>query len=445
MKYAIVLPDGAADEPLPQLGGRTPLEAASIPNMDWVALHGRLGRVVTVPAGYTPGTDVATLSLLGYDPDTCYSGRAPIEAAARGLTAGPDELIFRCNFVTIEDGLMKDFTADHISQDEADRLIADLNRLASGCAAFSPGWPTSSEVGDTNSSGDSRPPRLKPWATQGGADAHETPQQGNPALRGCRFHSGVSYRNLMIASGASDLKLECAPPHDIPNQPVADHLPRGDGQQRVRAIMRRAAEMLQDHEVNRVRREQGRPLVSDIWLWGQGRPVELEPFAKRFGVSGAVITGVDIIRGLAVMMGMKLIEVPGATGYLDTNYAGKGEGAVRALDNYDLVVVHVEAPDEAGHLGDADEKIKALERIDELIVGPLLDALRKHDKWRILIAPDHPTPCTTTAHDATPPPFCFAGTGVKPERKRPFSEKDAVAARLLVDPGHGLTRVFLQK
>jgi 2,3-bisphosphoglycerate-independent phosphoglycerate mutase len=432
MKYAIVLPDGAADVPLPQLDGRTPLEAANIPNMDWVALHGQLGRVVTVPAGYTPGTDVATLSLLGYDPDKCYSGRAPIEAAARGLTAGPDELIFRCNFVTIEGGLMKDFTAGHIAQDEAERLIADLNNLF----AHGPsGWPTSSEVGDTNSCGDSRPPRLKPWATQ---HADRAPQ-------GCRFYSGVSYRNLMIISEASELKLQCAPPHDIPNQPVADHLPHGDGQERVRAIMRRAAELLRDHEVNRVRREQGRPLVSDIWLWGQGRPVELEPFAKRFGLSGAVITGVDIIRGLAVMMGLKLIEVPGATGYIDTNYAGKGEAVVRALHDYDLVVVHIEAPDEAGHLGNAGEKIEALERIDELIVGPLLDALRKHDRWRILIAPDHPTPCTTTAHDGTPPPFCFAGTGVKAERKRPFSEKDAAATRLLVVPGYGLTQVFLQE
>jgi 2,3-bisphosphoglycerate-independent phosphoglycerate mutase len=395
MKFAIVLPDGAADEPLPQLDGRTPLEAANIPNMDWVALHGRLGRVVTVPAGYTPGTDVATLSLLGYDPDKCYSGRAPIEAAARGLTAGPDELIFRCNFVTIENGLMKDFTAGHIAQDEAERLIADLNRVF---------------VDDP-----------------------------------CVFHSGVSYRNLMIISGASELKLQCAPPHDIPNQPVADHLPRGDGEERIREIMRRAAAMLRDHEVNRVRRKQGRPLVSDIWLWGQGRPVELERFVKRFGVLGAVITGVDIIRGLAVMMGLKLIEVPGATGYIDTNYAGKGKAAVRALNDYDLVVVHIEAPDEAGHLGDAKLKVETLERIDELIVGPLLDALRKHDRWRILIAPDHPTPCTTTAHDATPPPFCFAGTGVKAERKRPFSEKDAVAAGLLVEPGYGLTRMFLQE
>jgi 2,3-bisphosphoglycerate-independent phosphoglycerate mutase len=392
-KYVIVLPDGASDEPLAEFGGRTPLQAADIPNMDWVARHGRLGRVVTVPPGYTPGTDVATLSLFGYDPDASYSGRAPIEAAARGLTVGPDQIVYRCNFVTITDGRMRDFTAHHISQPEANRLIADLNRLF--------------------------------------------------ADEPCVFYSGVSYRNLMIASGIGDTRLQCAPPHDIPNQPVAEHLPHGTGQEKVREIMARAAELLRDHEVNRARRDEGRPPVSDIWLWGQGRPTQLEPFAERFGPRGVVITGVDILRGLAVMMGMKLIEVPGATGYIDTNYAGKGAAAVGALDDYDLVAVHIEAPDEAGHLGDAREKIKALEHIDALIVAPLLEALRRHAKWKMLIAPDHPTPCTTTAHDATPPPFCFAGTDVEAVERRPFSEKEAVAGGWLVDPGHRLMELFI--
>ncbi len=399
MKYAIVLPDGAADEPLPQLNGRTPLEAASTPNMDWVALHGRLGRAVTVPAGFTPGTDVATLSLFGYDPHRYYSGRAPIEAAAKGLSVRPDEIIFRCNFVTILDGRMKDFTAGHIAQSECDRLIADLNELV---------------------------------------------RRGEPALAGCVFHPGVSYRNLMIAAAAADMQLKCAPPHDIPNQPVADHLPQGKGQERVRGMMARAAEMLKNHEVNRVRRTEGRAPVTDIWLWGQGRPTKLEPLAERFGVRGVVITGVDIIRGLAVMTGMKLIEVPGATGYIDTNYAGKGAAAVRALDEYDLVVVHVEAPDEAGHLGDAAEKVKAIERVDEFVVGPLLSELRRRGEWKILIAPDHPTPVSTTAHDATPPPFCFAGSGIQAVEGRPFSEREAVAGGFMVDPGHRLVELFFR-
>ncbi len=401
MKYAIILPDGAADYPVPQLDGRTPLEAASIPNMDWVASHGRLGRAVTIPLGFTPGTDVATLSILGYDPHRCYSGRAPIEAAARGLTVRPDQLIFRCNFVTILDGRMRDFTAGHISQAEADRLIADLNRLA----------------GD-------------------GPEA-------DPALRGCVFHSGVSYRNLMTVSDAADLDLQCAPPHDIPNQPVIEHAPRGRGQERVRAIMSRAAELLRDHPVNRARREQGRDPVTDIWLWGQGRPVQLEPFVQRFGLRGAVITGVDILRGLAALMGMDLIAVAGATGYLDTNYAGKGQAAVRALEDYDLVVVHVEAPDEAGHLGDAGEKIRALERVDELVVGPLLEALARRGDWRMLIAPDHPTPVSTTTHSAVPPPFCLAGTGIPAVGGRQFCEAAAAATGWLVDPGCKLMDWFV--
>lgn len=398
MKYAIILPDGAADLPLPQLDGRTPLEAARIAHMDWVAQHGRLGRAVTVPEGFTPGTDVATLTLLGYDPHVYFRGRAPIEAAARGLSAGPGELIFRCNFVTVLDGRMKDFTADHIRQAETDRLIGELNEL----------------VG-----------------------------RGEPALRGCRFHAGVSYRNLMVASDAAEMtKLKSAPPHDIPDQPVVEHLPRGVGQERVRAVMERAQALLADHELNRRRAAEGRPPVTDIWLWGQGGAMALEPLRDRFGVRGATITGVDIIRGLAKLTGMALIEVPGATGYIDTNYVGKGAAAAAALDEYDLIVVHVEAADEAAHMGNAAEKVTALERIDEHVVGPLLKKLRTFDRWRILIAPDHPTPCATTAHDATPPPFCYAGTGVASAGATRFSEAAAVAGGWLVEPGHTLLGEF---
>ena len=397
MKYAIVLPDGAADESLPQLDGQTPLEAARIPNIDWIASHGRMGRAVTVPDGFIPGTDVATLALFGYDPHRYYSGRAPIEAAAKGLTAADDELIFRCNFVTIADGRMRDFTAGHITQEEADRLIADLNDLV---------------------------------------------RTGEAALHGCRFYSGVSYRNLMIAADATGMKLKCAPPHDIPNEAVTDHQPVGDGRPRVQAIMRRAADMLADHEINRARRQAGRPLVSDIWLWGQGRPVALPPFAERYGVRGAAITGVDIIRGLAVSMGMQLIHVDGITGYLDTNYAGKGEAAVRALDEYDLAVVHVEAPDEASHQGNPAEKVKALEKIDEHVVGPLLERLCRQKDWRILVAPDHHTLCSTTAHDAAPPPFCFAGSDVRTAGGASFSEANARATGRLIDPGCELMEYF---
>jgi len=400
MKYAIILPDGAADHALRQLGGQTPLQAARKRNMDWVARHGRLGRCVTIPDGFTPGTDVATLTLFGYAPQTSYTGRAPIEAAARGLTARPDELIFRCNFVTILDGRMKDFTAGHIAQAEAEQLIDTLNARV---------------------------------------------QQGEPALRGCVFHAGVSYRNLMVAADAADLQVACTPPHDIPNCPVADHLPRGTGQERVRGIMSCAAALLREHEVNRVRRAQGRDPVTDIWLWGQGQPKPLPSFRDRFGVRGAVITGVDIIRGLGVMLGMQLIEVPGATGYLDTDYAAKGRAAVRALEEYDLVVVHIEAPDEAAHQGDAHEKVRALERVDAEIVGPVLERLRREPEWRMLVAPDHVTAVASTAHEADPPPFCFAGSDVRESSGRAFSEPDAEATGWLIEPGTRLIEIFLSR
>ena len=355
MKYVIVLPDGASDDPVPELDGRTPLEVARIPNMDWVSQNGRIGRAVTVPEGFTPATDVATLSLFGYDPGKYYTGRAPLEAAAQGLSVGPEDIIFRCNFVTIIEGRMTDFTAGHIPQEEANRLISKLNGLFA-----------------------------------------------NERLA---FHTGVSYRNLMITNDFPDPELRCTPPHDIHNQPVVRHRPQGPDAERLEAIMSRAAEMLADHELNRIRRDEGRDPVNGIWLWGQGRPIRLPSLRERFGCSCAVITGVDVIRGIAACMGVDVIEVPGATGYIDTDYEAKGAAAVRALGQYDLVVAHIEAPDEAGHLGSAIEKILALERVDQHIIGPLLEAARGYDRWRILVAPDHPTPVATRAHSAVPPPW----------------------------------------
>jgi 2,3-bisphosphoglycerate-independent phosphoglycerate mutase len=395
MKYAIVLPDGAADDALPELGGRTPLEAARIPHMDWVAMHGRAGRIVTIPEGLTPGTDVGTLSVLGYDPHLYYSGRAPIEAAAKGLAARPDQMIFRCNFVTILDGLMKDNTAGHIPQAEADALIADLGAELAG--------------------------------------------------EGCEFHAGVTYRNLMLLADAAEMKLRCAPPHDILDQPVAAHQPKGDGVERVGRIAERARALLGGHAVNRRRAAEGRPPVTDIWLWGQGRPVRFESFAERFGPCGAVITGVDILRGFARLMGMAVIDVPGATGYIDTNYVGKGEAAVRALDDLDMIVVHVEAADESGHMGNPAEKVKALERIDELVVGPLLRRLEAAGEWRMLVAVDHPTPCTTKGHSSVPPLFAYAGTGIPAVEKVSFTEAAAERGGYWIREGHRLMAAFLAR
>ena len=287
---------------------------------------------------------------------------------------------------------MRDFTAGHISQPDADALCAALNDSLSGL--------------------------------------------------GCVFKSGVSYRNLMLAADAAGMKLRCMPPHDIPGELVERHWPAGEGAERTMEIMRRAAELLADHPVNRKRRAEGHLPATNIWLWGQGRPTVLDSFESRFGLRGAVITGVDIIRGMGLGMGMELIAVPGATGYIDTNFVGKGEAAVRALDAFDVVVVHVEAADEAGHLGDAEEKVRALERIDEHIVGPLLESLRPRPAWRVLCAPDHPTPVSTKAHSGAPTIYAYAGSDLHQGSGRAFNEREA-AKTARMDPGTALMPEFL--
>lgn len=390
MKFAVILPDGAADEPVPELGGRTPLEAAHKPHIDSIAAAGRQGIVVTVPPEFSPGSDVATLSLFGYDPRTDHPGRAPLEAAAQGIAAGPDETIFRCNLVTVSDGRMRDFTAGHISQDEAAALIGALN------ACFSES--------------------------------------------GLHFHSGVSYRNLLIAKAPAGPDLKCAPPHDFPDQPVGEHMPTGRGADWVAQVMDRARPVLASHAVNADRCRRGENPATDIWLWGQGRAKPLQKFSQRFGLRAAAIAAVDLIRGIARSVHVEVINVPGATGYLDTDYAAKGRAACAALDRYDLIFVHVEAPDEAGHLGDAAAKVAAIEEIDRHVAGPLLENLRRYPRWRILVAPDHPTPVQTRIHSRTPPPFCVAGTGIAPAACSGlgFSERKSLSSGIRVDPGFEL-------
>ncbi|MFH0982832.1 MAG: cofactor-independent phosphoglycerate mutase [Planctomycetota bacterium] len=394
MKYALILPDGAADEPLDELNGRTPLEAADTPHIDWIAVHGRQGCLRTIPEGYTAASDVATLSVMGYDPDVYYSGRAPLEAAARGIQCGPQDLIFRCNLVTIIDGKMQDFTAGHIAQPEAERLIADLRPL--------------------------------------GTDL------------GVVFYPGISYRHLMVMRDATDVRCDCTPPHDIPDELVEGYLPQGPGSERVREAMRRAHAVLADHDVNLVRRDLGEDPATDIWLWGQGRHRPLDTLQARFGVRGACIAAVDLINGIARNAGLTNIAVRGATGYLDTDYAAKGRAGVAALEEYDLVVVHIEAPDEAGHLGDTAKKIKAIEQVDAGVVGPMLERLRRFDRWKIAVVPDHPTPVATRKHSKTPPPFCLAGDSISAVLAQPFSEKAAAGSTLQIDPGHEFMQFFLK-
>ena len=394
MKYALILPDGAADEPIAELNNQTTLQAARLPNMDWIATNGRVGTVRTVPSGYVPGSDVATLSVIGYDVTKCYTGRAPLEAVARRISLEPDALVFRCNLVTVADGKMIDFSAGHISQAEAETLVGEL--------------------------------------------------QSRLGYERIRFFTGISYRHLMTLRDAEWMKIDATPPHDIPGEAVASYLPGGKGSDVIRTIMEHAAEILENHEVNQVRRDLGENPATAIWLWGQGPMPRIEPFRSKFGISGVGITGVDLFRGVALSAGWRMVDVPGATGYLDTNYKGKGEAAVAALDEVDLVAVHVEAPDEAGHNGDPVQKVKALERIDEFVVGPLLEKLRSFDEWRVLVVPDHPTPCAKKTHTATPPPFCMAGTGIVADRATEFHEVAAVESDLHIDPGYELMEYFLR-
>jgi len=392
MKYALIIADGVADEPLDELDGKTPLAAADIPAIDGIAATGKIGTVRNIPRSMPAGSDVAILSVLGYDPRKFYTGRAPLEAAAQGLKVRPDEWIFRCNFVTIAEGVMEDYSAGHISTREAQALIDEINSKIAG-----------DDVA---------------------------------------FYSGVSYRHLMTFRGNCD--VQTTPPHDILSKPVAGSLPTGDGAERLRVLMERSQLLLAEHEINTIRRDLGDNPATSIWLWGQGKMPSLPSFAERFGITGRAITAVDLVAGIAALIGWPRIEVEGATGFVDTNYAGKGAAAVAALDEADLVCVHVEAPDEAGHNADAAGKITAMENIDRHIVAPLLERLRREgDDWRILILPDHPTPCRVRTHTADAVPFAIAGKGIKAVVRGTFTEAAAAASDLHVQRGCDLMEYFL--
>jgi 2,3-bisphosphoglycerate-independent phosphoglycerate mutase len=392
-KYVIIVPDGAADNPQEQLGGKTPLEAAQTPNMDRISMEGRQGIVRTVPQGMEPGSDVAQMSLLGYDPLRYYSGRAPIEAAARGIALGSNDWVFRCNMVTIADGKMADHSAGHISTEEACGLVADLSKQI-------------------------RDDRLS-------------------------LHTGVSYRHLLVCRDM-DFDVRTYPPHDCIGTAVEKILPRGKGADVLIQLIDQSQQLFASHEINKIRQDLGENQVSSVWLWGQGKQTRLESFHKRFGLKGVAITAVDLARGLAKLVGFDLIEVPGATGFTDTNYAGKGQAAIQAIDRYDLVFIHIEAPDEASHEGNLAMKVKAIEEVDRHIVGPVLEALERRESWRILLLPDHPTPVRGGAHSASPVPFAMAGPGVASVLHLGFGETNAAKSGLRVENGCDLMEYFLK-
>jgi 2,3-bisphosphoglycerate-independent phosphoglycerate mutase len=395
MKYAIIIPDGAADEPLKELGGKTPLEAAHTPNMDAIAKAGRLGTVRTVPEGFESGSDVATMCLLGYDPAVYHTGRAPLEAAAQRIPLAPTDWVFRCNLVTVVDGIMKDHSAGGISDAEAQKLIRDLARHLD--------------------------------------------------LAGFEFHTGVSYRNLLVYRGHEEFDVTTKPPHEIPDEPIAKWLPKGKGSEILRDIMDRSRELFASHEINRTRLSTGNNPASQVWLWGQGHAPAMPTFNDRFGVAGGcMITGVDLLRGLAVLLGWQVREVEGMTSFHDTNYVGQGESTAAALDKYDLVFSHIEAPDEASHQADYKTKVASIEAIDRHVVGPVLEKLKTYPEWRILVMPDHPTNIATRKHGYAPTLFAMAGTRVHSAFERPYTEAAAKASDLHVERGHELMEFFLR-
>jgi len=388
-KYLVLIGDGMSDLPLKELGGKTPLEVAKTPNMDYLAQNGVCGWTKNVPAGMLPASDVANLSIFGYDPKKYYSGRGPLEAASLGIKLAKDEIAFRCNLVTVQNRKMKDFTAGHISTAEARKIFKVLNEKI--------------------------------------------------ATKGIKFYPGLSYRNLLIVKSSvigHRSSVRTTPPHDITGKPVHNYLPKGKGAEVLLRLMNESEVLL--HEM--------KTKATMIWPWSPGATPSMPSFKKRFGLKGAVITAVHLLKGLGRILGLEVINVPGATGYLDTNYVGKAKSALRALKRNEIVFVHVEAPDEAGHEGNIKHKIKAIEDFDKFVVGTVLSKIRNSKlDIRILVLPDHPTPIEIMTHTAGAVPFAvYQSEAISPKSDvRGFNEKEIGKSKLKLKKGHELMEKFI--
>lgn len=362
MKHIVLIGDGMADYPLEELNGKTPLQTAHIPNMDTIASNGVNGQLITIPPDMEPGSDVANMSIMGYNPQKYYTGRGPLEAASIGAEMEDDDVAFRCNLIFQEDGLLADFNADHISTEESSELIEMLN----------------SKFGDYG-----------------------------------KFYLGISYRNLFVSRDNETAALKSTPPHDIVGEPIKEYILKPENNKKAQIInrlMEEARKILENHPINKKRVENGKKPANMIWLWGQGPKPQMKPFVDKYGLKAATITGVDLIKGLGVYMGLTNVFVPGATGYYDTDYCGKAKYALKSLEDHDLVFIHVEAPDEAAHAGDVEEKIMAIERIDRRILGKLMDELPEYEDYSISILPDHPTPIPIKTHVKDPVPYAMFST-----------------------------------
>lgn len=393
MKYVILVPDGAADYPLKELNGKTPLQVAQLPHMDELVRKGLLGTVRTIPSGMNPGSDIANLSILGYDPHRFYTGRGPLEAASMGITLAEDEVAFRCNLVTVSERRLVDYSAGHIPTEEARILIEVVD----------------SELGDSK----------------------------------VKFYAGVSYRHLMVMQDKiSDVR--CNPPHDVVGSKLEEILPAGKGAEELIRFTETSYQLLEAHPINKKRVGEGKSPANMIWLWGQGKAPAMPTLQEKYGVSGAVISAVDLVKGIGRLAGLKVIEVPGATGYFDTDYAAKAEYAFRSLEEGDFVFVHVEAPDEAGHTRNLQAKIKALEEFDVKIVGYILRALKDYGEFKILLLPDHATPLEVATHTADPVPFViFDSSQPKSDGFDTFDELTAQKSNMHLTQGFKLMDLFV--
>ena len=393
MKYVLVIGDGMSDRPVEALGGKTPLMVAVKPNMDRLAREGTLGTANTCPQGFNPGTEIAVTVLMGYDPKIYFTGRGPLEALGRGVELKKSEIAWRCNLVTVTMAdLMEDYSAGHITDAEAKELMIMLDKRLGG-----------EEI---------------------------------------RFIPGVSYRHLMIWRGGSD-EVKTVAPHDILGQPFRPHMPAGRGEKKLAELIDDSRTLLEGHEINRARRAKGLHTANMIWPWSPGRFPKMPSIQQKYGVVGGVISAVDIVKGIGMGAGLEIIRVPGATGYFDTNYTAKGEAAVKALKKSDFVVVHVEAPDEAGHGGLTDEKVKAIGQIDEKILGAILRAQPKLGDLSILVMPDHATPISTKGHVVDPVPFIiWRSNAIVVSGASGYDEETAKAAPLKLDEGWKLMDSF---
>ena len=400
MKYIVVLYDGMADYPVPALNGKTPMELAKKPLLDNLAQHGEIGLVKTVAEGLKPGSDIANMSVLGYNPKECYTGRSPLEAVSIGVDMQDDDIIFRTNLVTLsdeenyEEKTMVDYSAGDISTEEAREIIKSVEE-----------------------------------------------HFGNDIYR---FYGGVAYRHCLVWHGGTLDLGKMTPPHDISGKVIGEHLSKSENAKELIAMMKESYAFLMEHPVNKKRIAEGKRPANSIWLWGEGTKPSLPDFKGKYGVDGTIISAVDLLKGIAKCANMGAPDVEGATGYIDTNFDGKAECAIKELESNDFVYIHLEAPDECGHRNEPENKVKAIEIIDEKILGKLLPALDKYDDYKIMVLPDHPTPIVTMTHASDPVPYMIYQKSKSADNgTASFNEESAKATGNFVEVGHTLMEHFI--